>query len=270
MGNLKKAVEAATDQATQDTAADAGATTQETATQEQGEPEAPADAIDVAALQQEVEELKGKCEALKASVDSFYDLKAEVIADAVQTELAKHPLMQEAARRAQAAANADKARAEAEAKDRKAAKASEKALAEAEAKRAEQLDNARSAFAAAMDNPFTGAATDILPKTVKGLLFDDGSTFNIDQIIEIDAAKDLRFEPDGVVITKPITLDANQPPFKVAGATLLTDGGALRVEFITGLIAGGGRAPSFPAGHIKIRPFPPVAPTDEAEGADAE
>lgn len=266
MGNLKKAVEAAADQAAQEPAADAGATTQE----QSDRMAAMAPSIMGAALEARVVELENQVKVLTASVNSFNDLKAEAIADAVQIELAKHPLMQEAARRAEAAANADKACAEAEAKDRKAAKASEKALAEAEAKREEQLDNARSAFAAAMDSPYTGAATDILPKTVKGLLFDDGSTFNIDQIIEIDPAKDLKFEPDGVVITKPITLDPNQPPFKVAGATLMTDGGALRVEFITGLIAGGGRAPSFPAGHIKIRPFPPVAPVDEAEAADAE
>ncbi len=164
---------------------------------------------------------------------------------------------EQAAAREQAAEDASNARKAQAKRDRATAKAD----AEAAAERAEKVGKAHEAFAKVFGDK---ADTDGFAADVErvGLALDDGKTFCIDFVKEIDGAK--LVQQDGMIrLAEKIVLPADIPAFTVRGVSISDGaGGVMRCEIPTPLHIGEGRKAELAADSLIFRaPVKPVAET---------
>ena len=164
---------------------------------------------------------------------------------------------EQAAAREQAAEDASNARKAQAKRDRATAKAD----AEAAAERAEKIGKAHEAFAKVFGDK---ADTDGFAADVErvGLALDDGKTFCIDFVKEIDGAN--LVQQDGMIrLAEKIVLPADIPAFTVRGVSISDGaGGAMRCEIPTPLHIGEGRKAELAADSLIFRaPVKPVTET---------
>lgn len=190
-------------------------------------------------------------EALQAAINAHLDAN---LAELVKAAMPPTPEQQAKAERETLEQGLAKARAAAERKAKAERRTAEKAAAEAAAEIAKRDAAAKAEFEAAV--PFIGLVDDIKPNILRAILIDDGTAYSADHIITVRGGDLERTTDGGLMLTRTIELPAKGREFGVAGISLITDAGRMRIAINGTRKAGGGLAVQFPARSLIFRPEP--------------
>lgn len=190
-------------------------------------------------------------EAVDARVKAYLDDNLEDLVKAAMPETPEQAAQRE---KDSAEERIRKNQAAAKRKAAREAKARDKAQAEAAAKQAQLDAEAKQAFEDAV--PFVGKSSDVTEKTLRGIFVDNGEAYSADIVLPVRRGELIEVSDGGLALDKEIRLPARGREFSVKGISLITDGGALRIEINGARKCGAGKEVLFPARSLIFRPHP--------------